>query len=363
MTLKYTISLWFLLQGIPRAAAVMPLSALGNVTVESKNLQSELRWTPVTGRESVEYKVQFEASSLNSDEWMDILGCSPTNKTHCNLTAGNIETMNVTLRVLVLDGNQTILWGKSHPFHAITQSLLGPPTVTLHPNPENGQLSVHIQDPFPWTLFSKDLQHRLSYRKDNGDWMVYGNVLTQGRINSSLQVGSNYCVQVSYAYRNQPRGNSIASTPNCIVIRESEAQRSVRVMWMTILGLVLLLVVLLLFYTGSRHYSKIKLALQPPLKLPLHLEQFLSGEERIPQFPGIISDPEEKCLEISVVIMEEEEGGSYCRGAGEVTALPCAPKTRSPQQGGACPELLHGRPQGLGRREAAFLGWGLGLQG
>ncbi|KAG9331083.1 hypothetical protein JZ751_020281 [Albula glossodonta] len=256
------------------SSAVMSLPALGNVTVESKNLQSELRWTPVTGRESVKYKVQFEA--LNSDEWMDILGCSPTNKTHCNLTADNIEAMNVTLRVLVLDGNQTMLWGKSHPFHAITQSLLGPPTVTLHPKPENGQLSV--------------------------------------RIDSSLQVGSNYCVQVSYAYKNQPRGNSIASTPNCTVIRESEAQRSVRVMWMTILGLVLLLVVLLLFYTGSRHYSKIKLALQPPLKLPLHLEQFLSGEERIPQFPGIISDPEEKCLEISEVIMEEE-GGALEQGA------------------------------------------------
>ncbi|KAJ8246752.1 hypothetical protein GJAV_G00255010 [Gymnothorax javanicus] len=252
-----------------------------NVTVESVNLHSELRWSPVTTDEDVWYTVQYQVSH---DKWQGIPPCSHTRESRCPLTFDVF--INVTLRVQALDGKDVSPWSQARPFKAVEQTILGPPNVTLRPNAEKSWLVILIGDPFDKRDFSKDLMHRIYYKKGNSDWMVYKDTLSPVTFDG-LEVGMNYCIQVHYIWHHKLRPNSIPSIPQCVVIPESESARVIRITWVTTLIVLLLFGLLLACAYGlSKNYNKLKQLFHPPLRLPEHLREFLSGEDQLVWLPG-----------------------------------------------------------------------------
>ncbi|KAJ8379147.1 hypothetical protein AAFF_G00230590 [Aldrovandia affinis] len=300
MTLKYVISLFFLLQIALRGAGTL-LTSPGNVTIESVNLETELRWLPAPGEERVEYTVQYQVTG--HPEWLTVVGCAPTRSRRCNLTADIGEHLNVTMRVRASRADRTSPWSRSKPFCAQNQTRLGPPNVTLYSH--EGKLQVRISDPFHRNSFASELKHRVYYRKDNSNWEVHSDVGSALSIDS-VEAGLNYCVQAHYVWFSRLRPNSVPSLLRCAVISESDLARAIRAVWVTAAIAFLVIVLLVCVYAFTNNYGKLKKVLQPPLNLPEHQRKFLMGEEQLVQFPESSSNSEEHFDKISLVNIDEE---------------------------------------------------------
>ncbi|XP_061089391.1 interferon gamma receptor 2 [Conger conger] len=253
----------------------------------------------------------FVFDNCSEHLWLEIPECSSLRASRCNLTSsfsGLYASINATLRVRAYDGKQDSPWSHSRPFQALFQSLLGPPNVTLSARRNEGWLEVRIRDPFDRSHLSPDLKFRLYYKKEDSDWMVYNDISSFVLIDT-FEEGFKYCVKAHYLWRGKLRPNSIPSTPKCAMILESESARSIRIMWVTgLMVCVTLAFVLFGIYMGPKFYDKLKQALRPPLQLPEHLHEFLSGEEQFVQFPASSSSSseDEPFDKVSLVTIDKE---------------------------------------------------------
>ncbi|NP_001348155.2 interferon gamma receptor 2 precursor [Scleropages formosus] len=274
-----------------------------HVRIESYNLRSVLRWSPVEsdGNTPVQYLVQYTVSGMG--EWRDVSSCAPTLVTQCNISYEARPYIKVTFRVQAQAGNQTSSWSPSKPFNAHLQTHLGPPSIRLSTENPN-TLTVVVE---PDASLKKEYGDQLSYRVFIGQ---ENENLTNHSDHSStvivrpLKGGVKYCVQVHYVIE-QRLGDSTGKT--CTIVKQSEEERIIRAVLLSSLLVALFGGLILGFiFIVYKNYDKIKYVLRPTLQFQDYIEEFLFGERftQLSQLNSNNPNTEETCDRISLIFTD-----------------------------------------------------------
>ncbi|XP_041699386.2 uncharacterized protein LOC121536175 [Coregonus clupeaformis] len=293
--LKGVLSFWTFCQVLRQAWSEDELSPPRDVRVDS----AAVRWSPATDSPGIKYTVQSRIS--DGDKWHNVLGCVQTELTTCNEVSGQGCVM---VRVWAQEGNRT-----SRAVQACSHADSCSPVVQLTPGA--GLLMVHMEKNRLLENYGDHFQYKANYGRA-GEKLINRSYFSSSKTIKGLDVGLRYCVQVQYECYNKAFGTP--STQHCVSIPESERTWQTRTVAIGV-TLTILLGVLVggLAFFIYRHHNKIKQFLQPPLRLPDHYFEYLSGVFPQQALSLQTSACEERHDRISIVCPEEDLS-DFCLG-------------------------------------------------
>ncbi|XP_055733528.1 uncharacterized protein LOC129820693 isoform X2 [Salvelinus fontinalis] len=296
LCLKGVLLFWTLCHVLRQAWSEDELLSPRNVRVDSA-----VSWSPATDSPGIKYTVQYRTS--DSEKWHNISGCVQTELTTCNELFG---LGCVMVQVLAQEGNRTSRSGEACSYADSCS-----PEVQL--TSKEGLLIVNmVKNNRLLEDNGKHFQYIVQYGRDGEELNDHDSSTSHTTI-KGLDVGRRYCVQVRYYCYHKPFG--APSTQHCESIQESgcvlpsctERTRKKKIVaisvTLTILLGVLVVGLTLFIY---RHHKKIKQFLQPPLRLPDHYCEYLSGDFPQQALSLTTSPCEERHDLISIVCREED---------------------------------------------------------
>ncbi|XP_052348788.1 interleukin-10 receptor subunit beta-like isoform X1 [Oncorhynchus keta] len=287
LCLNGVLLFWSLCHVLRQAWSEDELSSPRDVRVDSA-----VRWSPAADRPGIKYTVQYRTS--DREKWHNISGCVQTELTTCNIQSGC-----VMVRVLAQEGNRTSRFVEACR-HADSCS----PEVQL--TSKEGLLMVHMVKNNRLLEDNGDhFQYHVQYGRDGEELKQDLYTSTSLKTIERLDVGRRYCVQVRYLCYQKPFGTP--SVQHCESIQESERTQKKKIVAIGVTSTIMLgvLVVGLTLFI-YRHHTKIKQFLQPPLRLPDHYCEYLSGVFPQQDLSLTTSPCEERHDLISIVCLEED---------------------------------------------------------
>ncbi|XP_071210523.1 interleukin-10 receptor subunit beta-like isoform X1 [Salvelinus alpinus] len=302
LCLKGVLLFWTFCHVLRQAWSADELLSPRNVSVDSA-----VRWSPATDSPGIKYTVQYRTS--DSEKWHNISGCVQTELTTCNKLIG---LGCVMVQVLAQEGNRT-----SRSVEACRHADSCSPEVQL--TSKEGLLIVNMVKNNRLREDNGDnFKYNVQYGRDGEELKQVQDSTTSHLTIKDLDVGRRYCVQVRYLCYHKPFGTP--STQHCESIQESECVLSsctertrkknivtISVTFTLLLGVLVVGLTLFIY----RHHKKIKQFLQPPLRLPDHYCEYLSGDFPQQALSLTTSPCEERHDLISVVCREEDLSDSY----------------------------------------------------
>uniref|UniRef100_A0A673XWC3 Fibronectin type-III domain-containing protein n=1 Tax=Salmo trutta TaxID=8032 RepID=A0A673XWC3_SALTR len=194
------------------------LPAPTNVSIVSFNLEHTLTWLPGPGTPD---NTHFTVQSLRKNSWQLVKGCARLKTSQsCDLTNTFKDSFyHYKARVQAITTTQKSNWSLSMPFNPLTDTLLGPPVVSV-----SGCGNCLLLQVTPPT--SRGLQHSLSptqllYRqftckvrrtRDGSQFSMWV-TSTEKTVIGYLEPGAEYCVTVTASTSFNP--HSVPSEPHC----------------------------------------------------------------------------------------------------------------------------------------------------
>ncbi|XP_027304978.3 interferon gamma receptor 2 [Anas platyrhynchos] len=285
------------------------LPAPKDVKVYSYNFHNTLRWSPVkVERGVVLYTVHFKTGAFN--QW-DEMNCTRIARTECSFPLSlNERLWTFILRVRSELGQMTSDWVETDPFVAERDTTIGPPKVNSV-IVSSDSLLISVSPPFE----SKEgtVQYKVSYWENattaTKEEMWVNNALFKIE---NLKQMTLYCFTieielVKYLHEQIP---GLQRIPECYRTPMNETTRVVYIITtFTLVGLVLILMIIGLFFL-SRHHKTIKYLCQPPLKIPSHIEEYLR-DPSMPHLEALENHPEEALPDSYSVLYFEEGSKAY----------------------------------------------------
>ncbi|XP_062313428.1 interferon gamma receptor 2 isoform X2 [Osmerus eperlanus] len=255
------------------------------------HVDSALRWR--RGNEHLHH-VKYTAMYL-IEEWQEVPGCVQTELTFCNISSVLKLSDCVMLRVYALDG-----WRKSAAVQAYSYDNPCSPVFTLSPRP--GSLTVYMRNNSLFYKYADNAGYLISYSRDGH--APQETVTLSSLIIEDLDVEERYCVEVQYTLYLQPYG--YPSQPQCVVIPTSEKDRRNMVVGLSVPFVFLSAgVILWIAFVVVKNYEKMKRCLQPPVRMPPHLKEFLKRPCSLP--PQTVSHREDCFDHISIISPQDDE--------------------------------------------------------
>ncbi|XP_071423641.1 interferon gamma receptor 2 isoform X2 [Pithys albifrons albifrons] len=282
----------------------VPLPAPKDVQIHSYNFQSLLSWSPVpVAGPPVLYTVQYRTGAYS--EWHE-LNCTRIPLPPCPFP-GHLQKRRWTLflRVRAELGALSSPWAHVGPFVAERDTTLSPPRVgSVSANPDSLLLSVTPP-------FTPEPGERIHYRVSYWENTTSATAKELREHKALIQLGhlkeaTLYCFSLRVEVQTD-FGELLGqlSAPECHSTATSEATRAGYIALLCLLGLLLAnlgtAVALLLW----RHHSRIKHWAEPPLRVPLHVAEFLR-DPAMPVLEELDNSTEE---DPQAVVLEEEIQG------------------------------------------------------
>ncbi|XP_014030052.1 interleukin-10 receptor subunit beta-like isoform X1 [Salmo salar] len=294
LCLKDVLLFWTFCHVLRQAWSEDELSSPRDVRVGSA-----VRWSPATDSPGIKYTVQYWNS--DSKKWLNVSGCVQTELTTCNEVSG---LGCVMVQVLAQEGNRT-----SRSVEACSHADSCSPEFQLIS--KEGLLMVQmVKNNRLREDNAAHFEYNIQYGRDGEEVKQDLYTSTSFKTINGLDVGQRYCVQVRYFCYSKPFGTP--STQHCESIHESERTRKMKIVaigvTVTILLGVLVVGLTLFIY---RHHKKVKQFLQPPLRLPDHYFEYLSGV--FPQQAlSITTSPCEERHDLISIVCREEDLSDSC---------------------------------------------------
>ncbi|KAM4731518.1 interleukin-10 receptor subunit beta-like [Anableps anableps] len=275
------------------------LSSPTNVQLTSRNLNLMLTWDPPAEAPSgLLYTTEFTSTVTSY-----IPGCVNITTLHCDLTTFRISPYGIYRgRVRVLLGAEASAWVESKNNTLDKETLIGPPSVTLHPIDQT--LEVSIKDPEFKVSSLRNVYSVITYnitywKKGQEEQPISLSNIQQDRvILKELDPLSEYCAQVQIiTYRNKN-----PSEPSSVVCeRTSDTDNSPVVT--AVIVCVIIAVAVILIVLAIVKWKSISQFLWPKVSLPRHFEESLlaTPESSI----CLVVQPTEEIDPVSVVTAEE----------------------------------------------------------
>ncbi|XP_051258989.1 interferon alpha/beta receptor 2 isoform X2 [Dicentrarchus labrax] len=193
------------------------LPAPSNVSISSFNMEHTLSFLPGPGTPS-SARFSVEVFSFRKNLWKPVVSCSAlTARQTCNLTRTFKDPLkSYRARVRAIAPNQTSYWTMSRDFYPLTDTVLGPPDVSVSGCGNCLLLQLKIPPRMTQQLqdLYRDLILHVQRTRDGAEFRL--NVHYEEEIVIAyLQPGVEYCVSVSV---NRPTffgSNSVSSKPYC----------------------------------------------------------------------------------------------------------------------------------------------------
>ncbi|XP_035532616.1 cytokine receptor family member b2 [Morone saxatilis] len=264
------------------------LPAPSNVSISSFNMEHTLSFLPGPGTPS-SARFSVEVLSFRKNSWKQVASCSAlTAGQTCNLTRtfkDPLKSYRARVRAIAL--NQTSYWTMSRDFYPLTDTVLGPPDVSVSGCGNCLLLQLKIPTRFTEQLqiLYRELVLHVQRTRDGVQFRL--NVQYEEEIVIAyLQPGMEYCVRVSV--KTFFGSNSVSSKPYCAFTSPPSHSSSLYVVY-CLLGAFSVLGCFLIGFVvyGSRLSSKLLRRL--PRTLSYFLLQVLNCGRAPPECLGQIS--------------------------------------------------------------------------
>uniref|UniRef100_A0A8C3BEX9 Uncharacterized protein n=1 Tax=Cairina moschata TaxID=8855 RepID=A0A8C3BEX9_CAIMO len=243
------------------------------------------------------------------NQW-DEMNCTRIARTECSFPLSlNERLWTFVLRVRSELGQMTSDWVEADPFVAERDTTIGPPKVNSV-IVSSDSLLISVSPPFESE--EGTVQYKVSY------WENATTATKEMWVNNALFKIENlkqmtlYCFTieielVKYLHDQIP---GLQRIPECYRTPMNETTRAVYIITtFTLVGLVLILMIIGLFFL-SRHHKTIKYLCQPPLKIPSHIEGYLR-DPSMPHLEALENYPEEALPDSLSVLYFEEGSKAY----------------------------------------------------
>ncbi|XP_051981264.1 uncharacterized protein LOC127642854 [Xyrauchen texanus] len=246
---------------------------------------SELQWTSAND-DSVLYSVQYKRGSQvfgnPADDWHNVTSHIGTKLKTLYITA---ELYGAVFRVRAEKENRTSEWQNSKPDTCVNIQYCVP-LINLTVKPGVAHLQMEHIDQSWVKEHGPVIAFNISYWKvANGGPSEVEFFVTNGKSQHfpNLDSGQKYCFQVQYLMYSKPYGN--ASNQRCAIIPKTAEEAKRRVFLSSILITVIVLAMCgVCIFALFKKYKQLKLVFRPPLEIPDHYREFLTGE--LPQQPS-----------------------------------------------------------------------------
>ncbi|MEE6467985.1 hypothetical protein FKM82_008129 [Ascaphus truei] len=259
----------------PGSHSVLP--APTNVKIHSYNLKQVLKWDPVKV-ENVTYNVTYRVG-YNAFYDNDIHSvCENITETQCDFPEEIKVFWRVRLRVRAELGELKSNWAETPIFQATRNTTIGPvKSLTLTSSKEDhNSLYVSFLPPFSSIPQQLDLRYNLSYWKASSGLKKPLEETQKTSIKlTGLEAGTRYCVQVNSFTPNldgQISGAVCETTTAAVLTTAGYIALFVSVITVFIAALVCLFLI-------HKYSPVIKRWLNPPCRIPLHIEQYLQDPD------------------------------------------------------------------------------------
>ncbi|XP_053161034.1 interferon gamma receptor 2 isoform X1 [Hemicordylus capensis] len=246
------------------------LPAPQNLTIQSYNFRSVLKWSPVNGiNGSVLYNVQYRISVLM---WADV-NCTNITKPECDF----FFPMNhrIILRVRAEQGELKSAWTEAPPFRALTNTTLGPPRA-INVSPEGNRLFISFLPPSNHTTDYFHVVYFINYWDNStNEKFKYSTKSTVTTL--TLKEGTMYCLQIQAVLMEELKGQ--LSETYC---KKTTITGATRILYaIMIFGGVMFVVILvfLCLWSIQKYQNTIKSLWHPPLTIPSHYEEVLQNPQ------------------------------------------------------------------------------------
>ncbi|XP_053161035.1 interferon gamma receptor 2 isoform X2 [Hemicordylus capensis] len=219
------------------------LPAPQNLTIQSYNFRSVLKWSPVNGiNGSVLYNVQYRI---------------------------------IILRVRAEQGELKSAWTEAPPFRALTNTTLGPPRA-INVSPEGNRLFISFLPPSNHTTDYFHVVYFINYWDNStNEKFKYSTKSTVTTL--TLKEGTMYCLQIQAVLMEELKGQ--LSETYC---KKTTITGATRILYaIMIFGGVMFVVILvfLCLWSIQKYQNTIKSLWHPPLTIPSHYEEVLQNPQ------------------------------------------------------------------------------------